>query len=435
MKALEIIRYKLFWVSDFLKGGNISKYYKEIKFISDNYHSKKSVKLREGYLSNLLNHAVTTTPFYKPYQNKISLTDFPVINKSILKNNFENFKSESHKNNYNFKVSTSGSTGTPLKLYQDSNKRYRNIADTIYFAEKAGFKLGTKLIFMRAWTKLNKKNPFVAWIQNIEMQDVVSLSDEELSNFIIRLTNDKNEKGILSYASSLEAVCKYLDKINSGPLDCNLNSIISNSESLNDYTKESIIKYFKTPVVSRYSNVENGIIAQQNLNGGTDFDINWASYNVEILEIDNDAPATLGELGRVVVTDLFNYCMPIIRYDTGDVACIDLNNSKTPVFKRIEGRRLDLVYNTKGELMSSFIIGILMSKYSALKQYQFIQESKTNYLFKLNAEKEFKNETQLIEEFKKVIGDDSIIKIEYVDEIPALASGKRRQVVNNYIKD
>ena len=84
--------------------------------------------------------------------------------------------------------------------------------------------------------------------------------------------------------------------------------------------------------------------------------------------------------------------------------------------------------------MSSFIIGGLMKKYSTLKQYQFIQESKTNYLFKLNAEKEFKNETQLIEEFKKVIGDDSIIKIEYVDEIPALASGKRRQVVNNYLR-
>jgi phenylacetate-coenzyme A ligase PaaK-like adenylate-forming protein len=434
MEFLNTFRNKTFWLFDYIKGGYIRNHYREIKFILENYHSEKSVKLREGYLSNLLNHAASTTPFYKSYQNTVSLAGFPIINKSIVKNNFESFKSLPYnKSKNNFKVTSSGSTGTPFKLYQDKNKHYRNFADTIYFAERAGFKLGTQLIYMRVWTSLNKKSTFLAWMQNIKMQNIINLDNKELSKLIKTLTNN-NVKGIISYASSLEAICKYLDKIKSDPLDCNLNSIISGAEHLNEYTKVAIQKYFKTPVVSRYSNAENGIFAQQNLFGDNDFDINWASYFIEILKFDKDVPVKSGELGRVVVTDLFNYCMPIIRYDTGDVACIDLNDNKIPVFKSVEGRKLDLVYNTKGELISSFVIGGLMKNYSSLNQFQFIQVGKKDYIFKLNTTQEFNEESQLKSMFKEHLGIDSNIKIEYVDEIPLLASGKRRLVVNDYIK-
>ncbi|MCF6295368.1 MAG: CoF synthetase [Flavobacteriaceae bacterium] len=435
MGFLNTFRNKTFWFIDFLKGGPIRSHYREIKFILENYHSEKSVKLREGYLSNLLNHAVSTTPFYKPYQNTVSLTGFPVINKSIVKNNFESFKSLSYnKNKNNFKVATSGSTGTPLKLYQDKNKHNRNFADTIYFAEKAGYKLGTQLIYMRVWTPRNKKSPFLAWMQNIKMQDILNLNDEELAKLIKTLTSN-NKKGIISYASSLETICKYLDKIESDPLDCNLNSIISNAEHLNEYTKTAIQKYFKTPVVSRYSNNENGILSQQNIHGGDEFDINWASYFIEILKFEEDTPVKPGELGRVIVTDLFNYCMPLIRYDTGDIACIENNSDNIPVFKSVEGRKLDLIYNTNGEIISSLIIGSLMAKYSDLNQFQFIQVGKKDYVFKLNTTQEFNEESQLKSTFKEHLGKDSNINIEYIEEIPLLASGKRKLVVNDYIKN
>jgi phenylacetate-coenzyme A ligase PaaK-like adenylate-forming protein len=434
MEFLNTLRNKTFWFIDYLKGGLIKNHYREIKFILENYHSEKSVKLREGYLSNLLNHAVSTTPFYKSYQNTVLLTYFPVINKSIVKNNFESFKSLPYnKSKNNFKVATSGSTGTPLKLYLDKNKHNRNSADTIYFTERAGFKLGTLVIYIRVWASHYKKSPLLSWMQNIKMQDVINLDDEELQKLIKTLTSNK-KKGIISYPSSLETICKYLDKIESDPLDCNLNSIIAGGEHLNEYTKVAIKKYFKTPVVSRYSNAENGILSQQNINGGDEFDINWASYFIEIFKFDEDLPVKSGEVGRVIVTDLFNYCMPLIRYDTGDIACIENNSDNIPVFKSVEGRKLDLLYNTNGEIISSFIITNLMMKYSSLNQFQFIQVGKKDYIFKLNTTQEFNEESQLISMFKEYLGIDSNIRIEYIEEIPILSSGKRRLVVNDYIK-
>jgi len=134
----------------------------------------------------------------------------------------------------------------------------------------------------------------------------------------------------------------------------------------------------------------------------------------------------------VVVTDLFNYSMPMIRYDTGDIACFENNKDNIPAFKKVEGRKVDVVYNTKGELLSLHVIGSLMAKYSDLKQFQFIQEGKTDYVIRLNTAVEFQSVSQLVRECKACLGENSHIQVAYLDEIPLLASGKRREVVNNY---
>ncbi len=91
------------------------------------------------------------------------------------------------------------------------------------------------------------------------------------------------------------------------------------SETLNDYTKQTIEKYFGVPVYSRYSNLENGILAQQVPGSDNRYFINTASYVLEIFKMNEDVPAACRRtLGRIMVTDLYNYAMPMIRYDTGD---------------------------------------------------------------------------------------------------------------------
>ena len=54
----------------------------------------------------------------------------------------------------------------------------------------------------------------------------------------------------------------------------------------------------------------------------------------------------------------------------------------------------------------------------------------SEYLFKLNLNAEFKREKDLINEFKNYFGEDAIIAVEYVNEIPLLNSGKRKKVMN-----
>jgi phenylacetate-CoA ligase len=103
------------------------------------------------------------------------------------------------------------------------------------------------------------------------------------------------------------------------------------------------------------------------------------------------------------------------------------------VFKSIEGRRMDMIYDTSGSHVSSFVITNNMWKYREVKQYQFIQTSKKNYIFKLNTDLPFIRANELTEEFKGYFGEDANITIDYVHEIPLLDSGKRKKVVNTCV--
>jgi len=90
----------------------------------------------------------------------------------------------------------------------------------------------------------------------------------------------------------------------------------------------------------------------------------------------------------------------------------------------------ETIYDTQSEPISSFTITNNMWKYIELAQYQFIQISENGYKFKLNSQKKFLREEELVMEFKGYLGEDARIKVEYVDEIPLLSSGKRKKVLN-----
>ena len=93
---------------------------------------------------------------------------------------------------------------------------------------------------------------------------------------------------------------------------------ITMSESFPDDARQGIKDLFGCPVISRYSNQECGLISQQ-CKLGTEYHINTASFYVEILDLEKDISVEDGKLGRIVVTDLYNKAMPMIRYDTGDL--------------------------------------------------------------------------------------------------------------------
>ena len=431
MKNLERLRNILFWTVDFIKGAKVAKHYKEIKYILENYNSPKAKQKSEINLEKLLQHAVNNTEFYKKNINYESLNDFQVINKNIILDNIDEFKSMSYINKKSKYVSTSGSTGIPLKLIHDVNKKHRNTADNIYFSKLSGFKIGHELLYLRHWREAHRKSKLLAWIQNIYPIEVLDLNDDYISKLINRLEKKASNKGWLGYSSAFETICKYLDKTNSKPIEANVKSIIAMSEGLNSYTKQGMLKYFKAPVVSRYSNMENGIIASQSIDMKNDFRINWASYFVEVLKFNEDKPVKYGEKGRIIVTDFFNFAMPLIRYDTGDVGTIDYSQSP-PIFDVIEGRKSDVILDTKGNIISSFIIAEINS-FNEIRQSQLIQEEEKKYVLKLNVTIKFDFENEIIKKFKTYLGDDAEILIEYVNEIPLLGSGKRKTTLNNYL--
>ena len=160
--------------------------------------------------------------------------------------------------------------------------------------------------------------------------------------------------------------------------------------------------------------------------------LNWASYYFEILKMDSDEPAEEGELGRIIVTDLYNKAFPMIRYDTGDVARMKKGvDGRLPELSELYGRRMDLIYDVNGEVVSPFLLCRTMRLSKGIEQWQFIQESETTYKLKItsNSAEKLSLEKEL-NEFQGTLGKGAVINVEYVNDIPVMNSLKRKLIVS-----
>ena len=126
--------------------------------------------------------------------------------------------------------------------------------------------------------------------------------------------------------------------------------------------------------------------------------------------------------------------MPMIRYDTGDIGSIVRINYKGKVKKAISnfgGRKVDVVYDSYGNRLSPHIITNNFWDFPEIKQFQFIQKNKKTYVAKINVENGFKKIDDVKSMLIMLLGDKANITVELVDEIPELASGKRKYVIND----
>ena len=423
---LEKLRGNLFWKLDKLKGGNIKRNYLDIKNIMEGNISN------DIYLNSLLKEVVENVPFYKKY-NGSKFGEFPIVDKIYIKNNKELFKSQKYEKNELCERHTSGSTGIPFYAYQNSNKRKRVQAEIIYYSNIVGYEIGDKFLNYVALSKLDNYTFLNNLKQNLIVIDISKMDDACMEN-IHNTLRTKNVKCMLAYASTYKKLVKYFIEKGYNKEDYGLEVAISSSEVLDNTTKIEMEEVFKCKVVSRYSNEENGVLAQTTGEDLT-FRVNTASYIIEILKLNSDEEAEIGEMGRVVITDLFNYAMPFIRYDTGDLAIAHKKNSLTgrvEILRRVEGRKSDMVYSTTDVPLSTFSIGVEMDLFKEIGQYQFIQNSKKDYELNLKGAKDFYKDEEFINVFKKLLGDDANIKINHVNDMPVLNSGKFKRTICNY---
>jgi phenylacetate-CoA ligase len=426
------IRSTIFWSIDKLKSNVVRKHYDDIKFHYFNSTDESSVNIRQGYLHALIRHVTLNVPFYKNYHNVTELSDLPVVNKLTIINDYDSFISQLHSRGEMIATTTSGSTGTPFTILKDRNKISRHQAENIFFSDLADYPLGSRLYYTRVWNNINKKTIIEKLKTNIVPIDISNLSNESLNTFIQKIESEKQPMTILGFASFFEALARYID-LNSvkSKYHFRTNSIITISEALPDYARLILREFFKCAVFSRYSNMENGFIGQQNQSVKNGYLLNHGSMHVEILSLDSDAPVSLGKLGRIVITDYFNYGMPLVRYDTGDLGILEYDNKFGAYLSKVEGRRTDFIFNTKGELLSPHVITNTMWNFKDLSQFQFIQVDKAYYKIKLNYSLGFyPNEDFLVSSLKSFLGQDARVEVEYVSEIPLLSSGKRSKIVN-----
>ena len=425
----ERLRWMGFWMLDKTKGGKIREYYDQIRYA---WKEGSSVEETEKKIQDLIAHAVKTTDFYKDYPEDISLKDLPVVNKDTFRQQYDRFISSTYKDAPDNRVMcTSGSTGTPLRMIQNRDKIRHNTAGGIFLGAAAGYYIGMKEAFIRVWVNNVKKSKFQLIQENMIMMDSSRMDEQALAE-MFHTIEKKKVKCLVGYSSALGELSDYIRRSGRDCSNCSVRAIIPISETMPEPVRRTLEKQFGCPVRSWYSNEENGIMGLQN-EKDEGYRIDTETYYYEILKMDSDEPAEPGELGRIVITDLFNYAFPILRYDNGDTA-VAVRKEKNGRFKlylsELYGRRSDLIDDCKGNAVTPYIITNNLWDIEGVKQYRFIQEDVKDYTIWLNGDPAKMDQEEILGRIRPYLGDEARIKVEIVDEIPVLASGKRKYIEN-----
>lgn len=392
----------------------------------------KELYLRKK-LAELLTKASNDTLFYKDFNDKRSLVSFPIMTKATLIQNSSGLRSKSYSESKTVRVRTSGSYGMPAIFYLSERKKRRQWAEVLYYGAHCGYQVGTAHAYFRSNPPKSKLRFF---IQN-EYFFASKILDDCFAAKAVQQLSKKKIKIIIGFPSAIAYLATYCLQKCYNPSDFAIEGIISCSENLTNRHRAVIEKAFGVPVHNRYSTEELGVLGYQYEKEGV-FHLNTAHYIFEVIQMESDTSVAIGEVGRVVVTDLYSEAMPLIRYETGDLAVLEAVFDCEPTWakqlKAFSGRSIQLLQSVDGKQLYPLYFDTIMDAFPYFEQYQIIQESETSFTIVLVPNFAFENEkfitSSFLKPFKNWLGDEALITIRFQSDIEMLPSGKRPYVIN-----
>jgi phenylacetate-coenzyme A ligase PaaK-like adenylate-forming protein len=148
------------------------------------------------------------------------------------------------------------------------------------------------------------------------------------------------------------------------------------AESLPADLRELVQATWRVPVTDVYSASETGYLALQ-CPEQDHYHVQAEGVLLEILN-DHGAPCGPGEVGRVVVTALHNFAMPLLRYDIGDYAEVGAAcpcGRGLPVLTRILGRVRNTLVTADGKRYWPAFGTRALMEVAPIRQHQFVQKT------------------------------------------------------------
>jgi phenylacetate-CoA ligase len=181
------------------------------------------------------------------------------------------------------------------------------------------------------------------------------------------------------------------------------------------------------PLVDCYGCEEAGYIAIQ-CPEHAHYHVQSEMNLVEVLR-DDDTPCQPGETGRVVITPLYAYAMPLLRYELGDYAEVGEPcpcGRGLPVLRQIHGRKRETLTLPSGERRFATLMALVFKDIRAVIQYQVVQKSLTMLEVRIVAERplEKTESDQIVHRLAGQVGPEFEIRLVFVDRIPRLPGGK-----------
>jgi len=398
-------------------------------------------------LRSLLAHAGANVPYWRETFRRLGfdardvrrredLAALPVLTRDMIRAHYAELVDPALAPT-NLKKGTSGSTGAPLRFeYSRESEHWRQAAKLRGWGW-GGYRPG--LPTLHYWARLHELPPGARGLKvrldrafKREVYVDSMRQDEEGRRHALAVLRHQRPSVIVCFTQSLAQFARWVN--DRGLRDWEDIAVLCGAEALLASDRAALTRAFGPHVFETYGARETMLIASE-CEAHDGMHLTEENLLVEIAQ--DGAPVPAGERGDVLVTDLHNYGMPLIRYANGDMArmaqagqCACGRGLRKLV--SVDGRRADILTDGEGNPLPGMFIPpfFVDSDAEVARQFQCIQKPGGELVMRIVKGRDWSAERMELKlrQLRPYLRGLTM-KLEYVDAIPPGPSGKMRFVV------
>ncbi len=369
----------------------------------------------------------------------------PLLGKQEFKADPEKYMAKDFPEDRLIKNLTGGSTSEPLNFYMNRWQVEHYEAARFRGLSWSGISYGSRCIMV--WGNpydlsagAQKKAALRDRIlKNRQMISCFGMYPEKAGEYV-SLINSYRPEYLYGYSGGLAMFAQILKDYGPEKIKVRLKAVLCTSETLFDWQKELMAEVFGCPVLAEYGARDAGILAFSCPCGH--YHLSAENAYFELLDPVTYEPVPDGAPGVLAVTDLQTQAQPRLRWLLGDTLVMEPEESaevlsrecgiNLPILRSIEGREDAILLATDGSLVHGDIISDAARKRIRIRQARFIQHTPMTATLMLSGDVDEELGQDMISQIKIRLGLDMDIKLQIVDEIKPLPSGKQRYSLREF---
>ncbi len=409
-------------------------------------------ELQIGLLRRLLRHAYLHTSYYRDLLDKHGLqpddvrslddlTRLPLLDRPTVLATLEQ-RTATAPPRVVITKQTSGTTGQPVVVRYNAESRHWRDATRWRGYGWSGYRIG-----MRALHYWGIPPARETWIERGKLRldhllkrdryvDCTPRSDEALMS-AVRDIRTFDPQVMVAYTSGAATLARFV--VENRLRTWNRVPVVVGAERLWPHDRAFMEEAFG-PTFETYGCREVMLIAAE-CEAHDGMHVSMETMIVEILVTERDGTvrtARPGETGEVAITDLHNLACPMVRYVTGDLAVARADSTcecgrGLTKLGPIEGRIVETLRDGNGNKVGGLVFNILFGVLDHVaSKFQVIQRVDGSVVMKVVPSEGPTlpdKASGALHEFAARYLPNTPFVIEYVDDIPLTAAGKRKVVV------
>jgi phenylacetate-CoA ligase len=392
-------------------------------------------------LQRLVAHCWEHVPYYRTRWRELGIAgpgdlrtreDFarlPVLTKPEIRAHFDALVAPAWRDRLLFKT-TGGSTGEPLRFGYTRESYERRIAVMHRGYGWSGARLGQRTLYL--WglpEQQTRKDRLYHAAFNRRMLNAFDMHDAHLPDYADAFARFRPET-VIGYVAPLVRFATWLEQ--SGRRLPAPARVLTAAEALHAPQRELLERAFGCPVFNTYGCRETMLLASECTHGSL-------HTTADHVLLETGAAPDGCEAGPrdLLLTDLHNYGMPLLRYANGDLATAGGQHACAcgrglPTLRSVDGRKLDALYSVDGRFVPGEMVVYAMLGAQGVRRYQAVQTAPDRVEMRVVRDAGFAADS--LEHgrafLQRALGPAARLEFAFVDDIPLTPSGKHRVTVS-----